>query len=316
MSKNNLLIKNNGELLDPNRELHKDTFKADSPFEKKWIPYIIMLFCCITDVAMMLSLFKQISYDTPLMLAIQTGALVFAYDIIPIFLGIHYKRLKQHITKDYATFVLSLAICLVAVALNVYLNIMTIDMMQDAPSFDLGFADSAVTQTHDPAAIALCVLRMICPVLTSVGSFIISAISYNPLKLRQQRLEHALNEERDVIRRLQGVVSEHLEFDSRASQLRMSGKQEKQTMMLQYLSDAIKYYSYVKQRLKEHLGDASSISALSENSCAGILVTLDKEMNMLIKEMTTLVGEDKAKTFLERTQTQTEYTRIPLDAVA
>lgn len=81
---NSLLTKDrNGEFIYHGLNSHiGKKYKADTPLDKSFVPYLIMLFCAVVDASVFISLFKMISYDSPFMLGIEVAGFLFAFDVV------------------------------------------------------------------------------------------------------------------------------------------------------------------------------------------------------------------------------------------
>ena len=91
----------NGEFIYNGLNAHTSKkYKADTPLDKSFVPYLIMLFCAVVDATVFINLFKLISYDSPVMLGVEVAGFLFAFDAVPLYLGIQLRRLKQGISKD------------------------------------------------------------------------------------------------------------------------------------------------------------------------------------------------------------------------
>lgn len=282
---NGLITKNrNGEFIYPGINSHMSKkYKADTPLDNAVVPYVIMLFCALVDAAVFISLFKLISYDSPFMLGIQVAGFLFAFDVVPIYLGIQLRRMKQGLTKEKLVLYMALGVCAVAFIINVILNIMTVELMNpDLSSATTNYFGTAVEQTStegiDPSTIALTIFRIGCPVLTSIGSFFISYLTYNPLKTRKRNAEEVLAEKNDEVRRLEAVLSEYDADSEFAENLRADDEGKYEEMKKMHRALVINYCEYVRQRLKEHLADPTATNALSEETCIAILERLDREL--------------------------------------
>lgn len=286
MNRNNpILVKSRGgEFLYPGLNAYmKKRYKADTPLDNAVVPYIVMLLCAVVDAAVFISLFKMISYDSPFMLGIQVVGFLFAFDVVPIYLGIQLRRVRQHLTRDRLPLYMALGVCAVAVILNVLLNVMTVDLMNpDLSSATTSYFGTMVEQPSktgvDPATIALTIFRIGCPVLTSVGSFFISYATYHPLLVRQRNLEEALAEKDDEIRRIGEALSEYKALREHFLKMLMeddTGKFVEKKKM--HFAKALSYCAYVRQRLKEHLANPTAHNALSVENCTALLERLDRE---------------------------------------
>ena len=289
MNRNNALITKNrvGEFIYPGLNSHMSKkYKADTPLDNTVVPYIIMIACGVIDFTVFNSLFKMLSYDNQWMLFIQTVGMVFAFDMVPIYLGIQLRRMKQGLIKEKIGLYMALGVCAIAFIINVILNVMTIELMNpDLSSATTNYFGAEIEQTTtegiDPATIALTIFRIGCPVLTSIGSFFISYLTYNPLKTRKRNAEEVLAEKNDEIRRLEAVLSEYDADSEFAENLRADDEGKYEEMKKMHRALVINYCEYVRQRLKEHLADPTATNALSEETCIAILERLDKELAAL-----------------------------------
>lgn len=286
----------------------KSKYKADSPFEYSFVPYIIMLFCCTVDLMVFLNMIKMLSYEAPLILATQTCALLFAFDVVPIYLGTHLKKIKLGLTKDKLVLWCAIVVCILGVAVNTSLRIMTMDIMapdlSDNPTsyYNNHPVESTTTESEDEeenmTAISIAVMGICVPIITSLGSFFVSYSIADPLKNRKRRLEKALSEKSDEIRRLNALLFEYESYEDFAEHLKENdhGKFEEMKKMDKAL--VVEYCEYVRQRLKEYLGDPTSNNILSEETCIAILERLDREIAALNWSDNQLVSssEDKVKT--------------------
>lgn len=276
-----------GEIM--NECLHHNNrkrFKSDTPFDNNIVPYLIMIFCATVDGVVFYSLFSRISHDSPLMLGVMISGFLFGFDVIPIFLGIQYKRLRQGITKDRFVLVMALVVCGLAFAMNIALRLMTTDLISPstagvATSYMGTVTKEAADSGIDAKAIALTIFGMGIPVVTSLGSCLISFITYNPLEIRKQRLAEMMEDTRDQIRRFDAILDDfNAELDF-AENLAAEDEAKYQNMLVLHKAKVIGYCDYVRERLKEQLGNPTSNNVLSESVCENILARLDREMGLL-----------------------------------
>lgn len=291
MSKNSKAIYSlnttTGEIM--NECLHHNNrkrFKSDTPFDNNIVPYLIMIFCATVDGVVFYSLFSRISHDSPLMLVVMISGFLFGCDVIPIFIGIQYKRLRQGITKDRFVLVMALVVCGLAFAMNIALRLMTTDLISPstagvATSYMGTVTQEAADSGIDAKAIALTIFGMGIPVVTSLGSCLISFITYNPLEIRKQRLAEMMEDTRDQIRRFDAILDDfNAELDF-AENLAAEDEAKYQNMLVLHKAKVIGYCDYVRERLKEQLGNPTSNNVLSESVCENILARLDREMGLL-----------------------------------
>lgn len=261
-------------------------FKADTPFDKTAIPYILMFLCATIDGAVFYSLFSMISYDSPANLVLQMAGFLFSFDVIPIFLGIYLKRYRQGLNRTRFLLWLALSICIFAVAMNVVLRICNMDLVSPDSSL-LGtslfgpVAETTRDAGYDSATISLTIFGIGMPILTSGGSFFISYLTYNPLRIKMRRLEKLLTDKKEDIRQLEAIHDEYrYEPDFREHLLEDDALKYKAMRQI-HRAKVVGYSEYVIERLKEHIGDPYSNNILSAEVCTGILNRLDQELARL-----------------------------------
>lgn len=285
MSKSNDIwsMNNKGEIM--NECLHRNNrkrFMADTPFDNSIVPYLIMIFCATVDGFVFYSLFSKISYDSQMTLVVQIAGFLFGFDVVPIFIGIQYKRLCQGITKDRFVLVMALVVCGIAFAMNVALRAMTIDLVSPSTvstvTSYIGTAAQDTTDTGiDSTAIALTIFGMGIPVVTSLGSCLISFITYNPLGIKKQRFAEMIEDTRDEVRRFEAIVADYDSEPDFAELLEAEDEAKYEEMQKMHKAMVIGYCDYVRERLKEHIGNPTANNALSKEICETILARLDRE---------------------------------------
>lgn len=286
MNRNGCLVTKDGsgEFLYNGLNAHtRKKYKADTPLDKSFIPYLIMLVNGIVDGAVFLGLFKLISYDSVFMLMIEVAGCLFGFDVVPLYLGIQFRRLKQGLSKNRSILWLALGVCVLACAMNITLRLTTIELLApDLSSASVSYFGAVAAEANDAGpdqtAIALTVFGIVLPILTSVGSFFISFLTYNPLKVRRRAAEEMLAEKNDEIRRLDAILDEYDADPAFADHLRQDDEGKFEETKKQLRAAVVNYCEYVRQRLKEHLANPTSINALSEETCLAILDRLDREL--------------------------------------
>lgn len=283
-------IDHNGEFVYHGLNSHTSKkYKADTPLDHSIVPYLIMALCGTIDAACFINLFKLISYDSPFLLAIQVAGFLFAFDVVPLYLGIQFRRIKQGISKDKFIIWMALIVCFMACVVNFVLRLMTMDQMApDLSSATTSFISSVSQRPQesesagvDPTALGLALVGIVIPFITSLGSFFISYLTYNPLMVRKRNQEELIAEKKDEIRRLNAILFEYDADTEFAEHLIQddAGKLEQMKRMQRAL--VLSYCDYVRQRLKEHLANPTAISALSEETCVAIMERLDRELAAL-----------------------------------
>ena len=286
MRKDRIWKLENGEIIDQNIHCNLvKKYKADTPFDNKVVPYLIMAFCALVDGFVFYGLFSKISYDSPVMLGVQIAGFLFGFDVVPIFFGIQYRRLRQGLNKDRFTLILALAVCSIACLMNIILRITTIDLLSpDVGMETTSYFGTAVQEAEtdvDPTAIALTIFGIGIPLVTSLGSFVIAYMTYDPLKIRMRREEEMIEATRDEVRRLEAILDDYDAEPNFAEHLMADEEGKFREMIKLQQSLAIGYCDYVRQKLKEHLHNPSSNSVLSRETCEDILKRMEREIACL-----------------------------------
>ena len=262
-------LNKDGEIID--NQLHQYTrskYKPDNPFFYGFMPYVLMGLCITIDLFFFQSLFQRISYDNSTMLFMEVIGLGFAADLVPVYAGVVAKRIHQGISRERFILGLLLAVPITALIINIVLRAATIELMN---------ADGTV----DAAAKALTLISMAVPVFTSVGGFAISYSCYSPIEIQLCRQELALETQRDICRRVEGILGDYAADPDFVQRLNEIDERKYQEALKLQRAKAITYADYVRQRIKEHLGNPSSNDALSQDEGNMILKRLDTELALL-----------------------------------
>lgn len=274
---NNHLLEINaqGELINPALlDDIREKYKPDSPFLRGIVPYIIMALCGFIDGCFFYSLFSVISYDRPALLWVQIAGFIFGFDCIPIFIGMHYKKIQQGLAKDKFTLRLALAVCGLICAANIGLRAVTVDiaspnLSQTSQSyFDLASEDPGedTKDSQNPIAWMIAITGMVVPIVTSVGSFYISNECYDPLLIKKQREEKMIREKADRIRRLTAMISAYNTDQDIAQRILEDDEKQYAAAKAMTIGLLLEGCDYVSQRLMTHLQDPASTSMLSVSS--------------------------------------------------
>lgn len=266
MNRQIVKINKQGELLNPS--LLKDIrekYTPDSPFLQGAVPYVIMALCGIIDSCFFYSLFSMISYDRPLLLWVQIAGFVFGFDCLPVFAGIHYKKLKQGLTRDKFTFRLALIICALICAANIGLRAATVDILSPdlSESSQFSFADTEeviVEEDTETDAVAwmVAITGMIVPIVTSVGSFYISNLCYDPLLYRKYQEERMIRRKEDQIRRLEAINQAYKTNQDLMQTMLKEDEQQYAAARAMTVGLLLEYHNYIRHQMTAYPGNFSS----------------------------------------------------------
>lgn len=287
--KNNRLwnVSEGGDIL--RNDLHSDTkkkYKPDLAVDKSFIPYLVMVLCATIDLVFFISLANVISYDSPLLAIFEVAAFMFAFDVVPIYLGFQYKRVKMIITNDKGILIAAVAVFALGIILNIVLRALTITELSPSVALDTTSMYGRIAEeTAEPSIskmdIANAILGMVCPIITSLGSFYISYISYNPWKTKMRSLEERMSDKKDALRRYEAILQEAKADVDFEKNIHEDDERKFEEMKKYQKAKVLGYCDYVRERLKEHIGDPTSNNILSEEACLELLARLDKELKAL-----------------------------------
>lgn len=275
----------NGEITDGTvNNILNEKHRPDNPLDRGFVPYIIMLFCMGVDLTIFLSLFKMLSYDSPIMLAVQVGGFLLCFDVTPVFLGITLRRRQAGLSSSKLMMYLALAVFVGAAVVNLVLRIQTFDLIAPAPaatvdSGSLMVGTEVAVSSVGSKEIAQTIFAVVVPILTSASSFFISYITFDPLKVMKKRYEKLLALKRDELRRVQAILSEYNADPNYEETLRSEERVKYTQTSLEQRSRLAKYMLYARQKLIEALNDPASTSALSADDYQTLLEKVNSTLD-------------------------------------
>lgn len=270
-----------GELIQ--HDFHNYTrkkYKPDSPFMWGPIPYILMAACIIIDVAFFRSLFVKISYDDPNMILLETAGLAFAADVVAAYAGVLAKRMRQGLCRDRFNLCLLLSVPILALIINGVLRVATMSL-------------TTLDGTVDAGIIALTIIAIVTPVFTSIGNFAISFQSYDPLAMKMQREEMAIDEMRDFCRRLEAIKEECEDFSE--EKMIENDQEHLLNAKKELVNDAIDRIDHIEVKLMEYLGDPTSTNVLSKSNCEDVIRRLREDLEGLAEASLSRTAEENSE---------------------
>lgn len=238
-------------------------FRPDTAFLKTGVSYFLMMVCVLIDISFFKSLFEKISWDSPLMIWLEVAGLAFGADVVAVFAGILAKRIRQGLSKEKVILGLLIGVPVFALGVNGILRNATISLMS---------ADGSV----DAAAKALTIISIVTPIITSIGNFAISYLTYDPLGFKMKQEELDITELKDERRRLI-AVKEAADSYNLEAMLAMD-KEHHVNAKKELINDALILCSDVRVQLMEYLGDPTSTNVLSKSRFDDILGRLTSEL--------------------------------------
>lgn len=101
--------------------------------------------------------------------------------------------------------------------------------------------------------------------------------TYNPLGIKKQRFAEMIEDTRDEVRRFEAIVADYDSEPDFAELLEAEDEAKYEEMQKMHKAMVIGYCDYVRERLKEHIGNPTANNALSKEICETILARLDRE---------------------------------------
>ena len=270
MSKKNLWTVNRQGGLDfgLRRDLTEREFAADSTWEHPIAALVVMLLCASLDFVLFKQLFASFLYDHVLIQWFSIVGLLVGFDCAPIYAGIHVSKRSQGYRVPVWLMCLLAAAFTLALVGNIWLRVELRDLVLPASSSTGTSLFGAVTEETEtnPAALPYAIFAAALPIVTSLVSFGISYITSNPLKSRLKTLHTVQVELEASIGELEAILTEYNEDPDFAARLTAEDDEQYETQLGMTREQAVAYCDYVRERIKEHLGDPAASNELSKDS--------------------------------------------------
>ena len=242
-------------------------YRADSGWESPSAAIVVMLVCGLLDFVVFKQLFATMLYDYVLIQWLSIIGCLVAFDLAPIYMGILVRKKAQGYRTGTFVIALLLFAFLMVLAGNVALRIIQRNVLvPDLSSFSssvLGPVEN--TSQENEVAYPYAIFSSMLPLATSIVSFAVSYISSDPLKARLRLLHREHIELEDAIGMLDSVLLEY-EIDPDLKGRLLADDDYAYFKKLQMARErGLQYCDYVRERLKEHLGEASSTNELSKD---------------------------------------------------
>lgn len=266
----------NGSIVNHAMELVENNYiKPTSVLDNPLISVPVLVICVATDLICVLNTQSYIVYDSPLILGLTTLGLLIGLDCAPIFLGKALKNRSQGLNASKGMVaVLSIAFILSA-AFNMALRIQLKDIVLPDFSITTSSVIGEARQSEGSSDIALLYALFVgaIPIITSLASFGISFNTANPLKDEIIKLRSSKKAIEDAIIETEAILAEY-DSDRGYYERLLEDDNEKYDQTIQLIEEKAVYFSdYVKEKIKEKLGDAAANSALSKDT-RGVLLKM------------------------------------------
>jgi len=269
MSKKSVSIWAMGErgqiIFNARNKTRKERHQPDSVWNHSIFLVLMIGACAIIDYYCFKSLFDSFLLDKPVVRSLSIGAMLFAFDFIPIYLGMNLRKRMQGYNVAIPI-IISMASCfIIAFGANVLLRIVFKDLaMPDLSEASTSMFGSVNTETATSSrAMPYAVFSSILPLLTSIGSFLISYTMSNPLKQEMKQLEKEHSILSDNIGQLEAILAEYEADPDFFNRITRDDEEKYEIMRWMIFEKREKYRDDVRQRIKEYLRDATANSELS-----------------------------------------------------
>lgn len=242
----------------------KERFKADSKWEHPVMAVAVMLLCGTLDFIMFRQLFGSFLYDNVWIQWFSIIGLLIGFDAAPIYLGMAAKKRKQGINTSKVVTGVFLFAFIVAFVINVILRIAMKDqVLPDLEKMATSvFGDVSMGIPVNERALPYALFTAVLPLVTSLVSFGISFMTFNPLKQKLRKLreeQYLLEKDMDSIKAVLADYEQDRDFKERVMEdddrnYRIARAMAKEKAMM--------YLDYVRERIAEHLGTPSAANAM------------------------------------------------------
>lgn len=248
--------------------LLKHTYKAESFWEHPAASITIVLLCALLDFIMFKQLFGSFLYDSYYIQMLSILGLIIGFDIAPIYIGIIKKRLDSGLNASKTIALLLLTAFLIAFMCNVILRIAVRDMI--LPDFSSAttstMGESQPTNNNTNLPIFYAIFGICLPAITSFVSFAVSYFSYKPLEAKLKKLKCEQIELEDSINKMEALEVEYAENENYLERMMEEDNQYYDFTKQLIERRAVLFANYVRQRLKEQLGNSTANNVLSDNT--------------------------------------------------
>ena len=247
-------------------KLVRRNHRPDTALEHPAAAWVFMFFFGLLDLIMFKDLFGTFLYAHQSMQLVSIIALLAGFDVAPICLGVLLKKHEQKLPVSKLAAAILTGAFVLALALNITLRAATKDrVLPDFSVKQTAITSGQPSADHEPLANAYAVFAAFAPLLTSGVSFAVSHMSANPLKNRLKSLALSQVQLEDEITQLEAVLTEY-DMDEDRFRRQLDSDEALQANLIRLTREKAFYcFDYVRERLKEHLGDPTSSNILSKD---------------------------------------------------
>lgn len=266
------IVKDDGNLYLPARfDAHEKAYKIDSIFMNQLFLVCIITACGISEFIYFYQLFSSFLYDAPFVRAGCIVVMLLAFEILPVYLGINLSKKNQG--YNVPAFVIQVLIILFVIGLffNFYLRLVSRDLVLPGELAITG-SESLIGDVEklsiqpSPMALPFALFSSMSPVITAVGSFIISYTMSDPLKAEMKKLDRLHLDTTATISSYEALLHEYESNPDYQETMQKEDDAKFESINQRRLNHQNYLCNYVRQRIKEYLGTPSSNNHLSVES--------------------------------------------------
>lgn len=265
-------------------------FAPDAGTEKAWVAALLAVLFLGVDFSRFYAMLSVVCYDSTLMLCASIVGLAITFDVLPHYLALEARRFRQGLSRSRSLLLAALLPCLLGCVLNCVLAYRTETMpVQTLRTSFLGSLTEKTSEAETDYTMIL--FNAALPVLTSIASFVVSYLCFDPLRIRIRRLERLITASDEEMRKLRSTLADY-EADPAFEERLLQDNRAKfmEAKRLVYVR-AEQYAVYVRQRLLERLQDPTAANILAREDIGKLMRRLNAELTMLDE----LVPSDKSE---------------------
>ena len=266
-----------GNLRFPSRDRSvRDACAPDSIWERPWVSILVLIVCALLDFVVAVSVINDLATDRLWVRLITPVGYLIGFDLAPVYLGNFIRKREQRLGVSAAGRLFAVAFAgafLATFLLNAGIRLGLIGVN----GMDLGmsgavYADSAA-QARAEAAQSAELTRdtlyqwtmIVLPAVTSLVSFGVSYYVNDFLRLRLNRAMLRRARLEDEYDRFDAVLAEYASLETHSAELQEDDDMQYAAARAQTREVMLHWCDYVRERIKEHLGDAAAANELSKD---------------------------------------------------
>ena len=245
----------------------ENAMESNSMWEKNGVIVAVLILCAVMDAFVFKQLFGVILYDHPLIQFLSIIGCLIAFDLGPIYLGNEMKKEYQGLRSSKLVQIGLIAIFVMVFIGNLWLRIMVKDILVPSNAIVEESVFKNMEDNNGPNMLALgyAIFSGLLPLATSIVSGAISFIAANPLLIKIKKVRKQKVDMEDDLVSLNAILAEYDSDSNLKERLMDEDKRMLKQKVAHVMELGLWYADYVRERLKEHGGDAAGTNELSKN---------------------------------------------------